>query len=260
MKKIRLAVWILSLICACLCLSVSICYPTFYMPCMILILILLIINFSLKRNEINEIRNIIIEYFNDCDANKYINNLNKFIKKCVFTKNQKKFFNLYKATANIDKGEFEKAEEILLDIDKNVNSLNSLSKFVYLKNWCDYFFYNGLDEKMKYTLAKMSSIIASTYNKKIKIQLIQMFQNTTAKYEILTNGCIAEVKYFIFARKQFETTLYQNLNTKYLLALIDLRTKDIKEAVLKLNELSEYNKDLYICKESKVLLNKIESI
>ena len=141
MKKIRLFVWIISLILACLCLSASICFPTYYMSCMIAIIILLFLNFSLKRKEINEIRNIIIEYFNDCDVNKYINKLDNFKRRCFFTKNQKKFFNLYNVTAYIDKGEFEKAKEILLDIDTTVKNINSLSQFIYLKNWCDYFFH-----------------------------------------------------------------------------------------------------------------------
>lgn len=259
MKKIRLFVWIISLILACLCLSASICFPTYYLSCMIAIIILLFLNFSLKRKEINEIRNIIIEYFNDCDVNKYINKLDNFKRRCFFTKNQKKFFNLYNVTAYIDKGEFEKAKEILLDIDTTVKNINSLSQFIYLKNWCDYFFHKRLDEKMKYTLVKMSNIINANKNKRIKMQLIQMFQNTSAKYEILINGSIPEVKNYIYARKQFETTLYQKLNTNYLLALIDLRTNNVPEAMIKLRELSEYNKDLYICKEAKSILTKIES-
>ena len=37
---------------------------------------------------------------------------------------------------------FEEVKDILLEIDKQTYKLDEMTKVLYLKAWCDYFFYN----------------------------------------------------------------------------------------------------------------------
>lgn len=259
MKKSRFIVWIISLIITCFAITISICYPEYYLSCSIIIFSLILINFSLKRKEINQINSIIMQFMNSCNAKEYHENLNAFMKTCIFTKNQKRYFNLYIARSYIESGDFEKAQEILLDIDKIVGSLNKFTQFVYLQTWCKLFFLERLDEKMKYTLTKIDDVIRQVKNKRMQFQLIQLFYILNIEYSILTNQNIHEVLSFVNNLNKTSQNNYQKSFNNYLLSLTYLRLKDYNNAKESLSEITKLNNDLYINKDSKRLLEEVNS-
>lgn len=261
MKKIRLFTSIISLFFISFILTISICYnldSTNSLVLSLMILLVAYLNLLLRKQETNEIKRIIFSFTESCDTDKCLQELNNFMKSCFFTKKQKQAFNLYLATVYLDKGELEKAKEILLDIDEINFSFNKLTKFVYLKNWCDYFFYNRQDEKMKYTLLKMKDIIDILPNNRVKFQFLQVYQNVSAKYAILISENLNEVYSYINAQSVYETSKFQKLNTSYITALIDLRKGDVEVGIEKLKKLALENKKLFICYDSKRLIKKYE--
>lgn len=260
MKKNRILIWIISIILICLCITVSICYPHLTFLSGLTIIFLTLINFKVKRKEIFEIQTIIYNFFNSCDSEKYIDDLNKFMSKCLFTKKQKKYFDIYLAAAYIDQGNFNKAELILKDIDTISGTLNKFTQFIYLKTWSDFFFYNRLDEKMKYTMIKMTNIIDSVNNKAMKMQLIKVYQNVSAKHAILTNQNLDMVNTFISSISTKEAPMFQKLSALYLLGLINLRMKDLDNAKIILRKIIDNEKNIFICKDANRLLTSITNL
>ncbi len=261
MKKVRLFVSIISFFLISFIMTISICYDLDSTNSLVLSLMIILIaylNLCLRRQEINEIKRIILSFTESCDSDKCLQELNKFMKSCFFTKKQKKSFNLYLATVYIDKGDLETAKDLLLDIDTVNYAFNKLTKFVYLKNWCDYFFYKRQDEKMKYTLLKMKDIIDLLPNNRTKFQFIQVYQNVSAKYAILISENLNEVYTYIKAQSVYENSNFQKLNTSYITALIDLRKGDTEAGIEKLKTLAKANKNLFICDDSKRLIKKYE--
>lgn len=257
MKKIRFIYLIFMFLALGVLLTVSIVFEEYIMLALIGTTILSIINITLKRKEVNEIKDIIIEFLNTCESDIYISRLNNYAKKCIFTKKQRKYFNLYLALAHIEQGTLDKSYEYLMEIDTIANEFKSFTKFVYFKTWCDYFFCMRQKEKMNVLLSEMNNIIDSTKNGQLRFQLIHVYQLVTIKYGILINGNIDEITMYLQTKAKFENTRYQKLYNMYLQALTDIRANRPNEAISKLKELVSENKNIFICKEANRILNNI---
>ena len=158
MRIRRFVYLIFSLIALIFLAALSITYNnTFFF--ILMMIIILIPNNIIKNKERSITSDIISRYGYQCDPYQYIDDMKKYAKKCLLTKKQKRLYNLYYALAYIDAGDFEKVKERLLEIDQISDELDEVTQILYLKAWCDYFFYNNLDEKMKFTLLKMRDIM-----------------------------------------------------------------------------------------------------
>ena len=267
MKKGRFIYFICSLLIMALLLTLSIYYPedgriTFITY--LLIIVFIFSNYMKKKREIEEVRNIVIEYLNTCDVDKYLDSLTKFYKQCIFfSKKQKMSFDLYFVQGYLDAGLVKESEEKLLEIDKKVNDFNEITKFVYLKTWCDYFFITNKDEKMKYTMVKIRDLMASMKNFNLKMNCNFAYQVIVAKYMLITkNGDLKFVRDSLTNHYKIEPQAKSKLVLKYLLALLDLKESKYEEAISKLKDVINVakNKSLYVYKEAKSILEEYNKI
>lgn len=258
MKKVRFFYWIFSLIAIIFLIAFSLYNSKYFLLCTIAIAILSFSNIAKKRRESTEVREIIMNFINSCDAKAYIEGLQKFMKKCIFTKKQKAYFELNLALAYVDEGSFEKAKEILYKIDDYVNDFNDYSKLIYLKIWSDYFFNNRLDEKMKYTLVKVKEIIDQIPKIGLKYQFIPVYHLMECKYFLLTGTNLDDVRSYLLQRQSRETMNLSKLSIEYLLALVDLRENKFDDSRRRLKTVIDSNKNLFITTEAKRLINKLD--
>ncbi len=222
---------------------------------LIIIAILVFPYFLILNSEKNNLRNIIISYGYSCDTNTYIESITK-LKKSYLSKSNKIMFDLYIASAYIDKGEFDKAKEILFEIEKIKNTNIGMS-IMYIKVWCDYYYYTRYDEKMKCALLKMKDLINQVKRIDIKKSLYFIYFNLEAKYYILTNTNIPKAKNILSSQGMCVSNLsLASLN--YNLALIDIYENNLISARLKLEDVIKKNNNLFIVKESRNLLNELD--
>lgn len=259
MKKSRLIYMIISLLLSILLETVAIYYGKFIFLITIISFSLLLSNLQKKKNEIDEIKKIILEFNVNCDTDIYIMKLKDFRKKCLFSKKQLAYFNLYLVTGYMEQGNFPKAEEMLLFIDEYSNKFNLLGKFIYLKNWAELFFYKKLNEKMKLTLLNLREVIDAIPNQQLKIALLQTYQITEGKYFILVNRDVEKVRVFFRDKANREKSNLYKINYKFYEGLCNIRLNNI-EALNIIKELSTIDKKIYSCIESKKMVDKMNSI
>lgn len=259
MKKSRLIYMIISLLLSILLETVAIYYGKFIFLITIISFSLLLSNLQKKKNEIDEIKKIILEFNVNCDTDIYLMKLKDFRKKCFFSKKQLAYFNLYLVTGYMEQGNFPKAEEMLLFIDEYSNKFNLLGKFIYLKNWAELFFNKKLNEKMKLTLLNLREVIDAIPNQQLKIALLQTYQITEGKYFILVNRDVEKVRVFFRDKANRERSNLYKLNYKFYEGLCNIRLNNI-EALNIIKELSTIDKKIYSCIESKKMVDKMNSI
>lgn len=265
MKKGRLIFFLIAIIMISLSISLSLYFPeipNFYFMNSLLMIVFIFATFYKKKKEMQEIRNIIFDYFNYCDVNKYINEIEKFYKSCIFfTKPQKMSFKLYLVHGYIDAGDFETAEKLLLEIDKYSNKFSQVTKFIYLKTWCDYFFYTHKDEKMKYTIEKIKTLITSIKNMNIRVSCNLSYQIIVSEYMLISqNGNYKFVKDVLYQRLKFENQNKSRLMIKYLIGILCLKEKMYEQGITMLTEVSKHHDSLYVSKNSLKLINQYNDI
>ncbi len=257
MKKCRLFYMIFSVLLSILLETIAIYYGKFIFLITIISFSILVSNLQKKKNEIDEIKKIILEFNMNCDVDMYLIKLSEFRKKCFFSKKQSAYFDLYTVSGYLEKGDFKSAEKMLLEIDEHCNSFNLLGRFIYLKTWCELFFFKNLNEKMKLSLLRIREIIDSVSNPQLKIALLQSYQSAEAKYFILVNRDVDKVEAFFREKANRERSILHKINYNYYHALCLLRLNKIDEGINKLNDLSKINKNLYSCNQSILLLSKV---
>lgn len=258
MKKCRLIYFIFSILISMIILSLSIYFQKFVFLTSIITFSILLSNLQKKKNEIDEIKKIILEFNMQCDTDIYLYKLNDFRKKCFFNKKQEAYFNLYIVAGEIEKGNFDIAKKILLEIDKYNEKFNLLARFIYLKTWCNLFFHENLNEKMKIMLLKLREIIDVINNPQMKIALLQSYQIEEVKYFILVNREIDKIKTFFIEKRKRERFLLHKINYTYYQALCDFRNNDLSGGISLLKEITDMNKDLHICDEANKMLKTLE--
>ena len=224
---------------------------------MMLIILIIIPNNIIRNKERQITGNIIIKYGNNCDPYEYIGELSKYASKCFLTKKQKILYDLYYALAYIDAGDFGEVEYMLLEIDKNIDKLDEVTKVLYLKAWCDYFFYTSLDEKMKSTLLKLRDIITNTKNYALKGNYSMIYMFLEAKYYIISNTNIPKAKELLKNRKSMIPSQLSLVTYTYLTALIDIKENKYLDAKAKLQAIASKNDLLHVVRHSEYLLEQV---
>ncbi len=267
MKKSRFYFAITSYIIIILSISLSLYYPGKLITLSYFVTIFLLLSsFIKKRNEVNEIRSYLLKYVTDYEVNEFVENINNFEKKCIFfNKKQRRSFNLYHVQAYIDQGDFNKAEELLLDIDLSVNSFNKTTKFIYLISWCDLFFYQKKPDKMLYTIEKLTTMIDNERNANLKFNFIKNVQSSYWKYQILTNRNLDKIKPEIDRINLYlknQPVLMKKVEFLYMSGLIHLKEKNYSEGIKKFEELKNIykNENAYIVKETNKILDNYYKI
>lgn len=265
MKKGRLIFFILSILIISLSISLSIYYPeipNFYYLNSLLMIVFIFSTFYKKKKEMQEIRSIIFNYFNSCDTNEYIKKITEFSKSCVFfTKAQKMSFKLYLVQGYIDSGDFKNAEKCLLEIDKYSNKFSQVTKFIYLKTWCDYFFFTHKDEKMKYTIEKIKVLISSINNMNIRMSCNLSYQIIISEYMLISNSSnLKYVKDILYQRLRYENQNKSRVIIKYLIGILCLKEKLYEQGITMLTDVSKNNRSLFVCENSLKLINQYNEL
>lgn len=199
----------------------------FYM----IVALIIAVNFIIRRSEREKFNSLLVSYTLSCDIDGYIENLNRYQKRFFQTKNVKIMYDLYKAKAYIDKGEFSIAKDYLLRIDNEEKRLNSVATFLYLKTWNDYFYYTNDLDKMEKTLLKMKDILDHFQKKRNLGELIQLYCVQEFKYYILNNENMDKAKEFFLKRKKMMPKMGMLIiSNEYQLGLISLMEKDYYSA------------------------------
>lgn len=257
MRKRRLIYLLFSLFALMILTALSITYDFTFL--FILLMIIIVIPNNWIKNKERQITNdIITNYGLDCNPYKYIEEMKKYAKKCFLTKKQKKVYELYYALAYIEAGDFEKVKNILLSIDKESDQLDEITQILYLKAWCDYFFYNNLNEKMKLTLLKMREIIVNTSNTAFKTNYSIIYRNLECKYYVLAGENLDKAKHIFKHNKTIVPTKLSVITNNYQLALLDIKEKNLLAAKEKLSLIASNNQNLFVVRNAKKLLEKIE--
>lgn len=259
MRKRRFLYLIFSLIALIFLTALSITYENSYL-CFLLMIIVMIPNHLIKNKERQITNEIISKYGFECEPYQYIESLMDYSKHCFLTKKQKLVYELYYALAYLDAGDFEEVKDILLEIDKQTYKLDEMTKVLYLKAWCDYFFYNHQDEKMKLTLLKMKDIITYTRFNHFMNNYSIIYMLLEAKYYILTDTNLSRAKELFKNRKSLIPTKLSLIGSNYQMALLDIREKNYTAAKEKLKLVASKNENLYIVRDARKLLDDIDNL
>ena len=259
MRKRRFLYLIFSFVALIFLTALSIAYDLSFF--FILMMLLIVIPNKMIKNKERQITNeIITRYGLECDPYSYIEEMKNYASKCFLTKKQKIIYNIYYSLAYIEAGDFDKAKELLLDIDKESDILDEVTQILYLKAWCDYFFYNNFDEKMKLTLLKMREIIVSSTNSALKANYSIIYMILEAKYYILAGVNLDKAKELFKNKKSLLPTKLSLLGSNYQLALLDIKEKNFVGAKEKLSIIASKNDKLFIVRNAKKLLNDINNL
>lgn len=256
MRKRRLICLILSFIALIVLTALSLTYDNPFLFILLMILVL-ILNNVIKNKERQITNDIIARYGQECDPFKYIEELNNYANKCFLTKKQKLLYNLYYSLAYLDAGDFDNVKNRLLEIDNQSNELDEVMQILYLKAWCDYFFYNNLDEKMKFTLLKMRDLITNSNNKALKNNYSIIYMLLEAKYYIVSGVHLDKAKELLKNRKVLIPTKLSLISSNYQMALLDIKEGNYLAAKDKLTVISSKNDKLYVVRKANQLLEEV---
>lgn len=256
MKKIRFIYLIFTLLVLALLTTFAICYD--YTIMMVLMMICVVIpNYWLRNNDRRFTNNLILKYGFECDPYNYIDELKTYAKKCILSKKQRLVYNIYYSLAYIDAGDFDEALKLLLEVDDNYLILDEPSRVLYYRGWCDYFYYNNYDAKLKKALLQLKDIITNCNNSTMKNTYSFLYQGLEAKYYVLSGINLEKAKMIYQNRRTAVPTVLNQANINYILAMIDIKEHHYSDAVIKLKGISQKNELLYIVRRSNELLKEM---
>lgn len=254
MKKTRLLYLIFSIIALILLTVFAICYTKYRFITVLLMICVVIPNYSLRNSDRNYTNNLILKYGFECDPYNYIDELKKYASKCFLNKKRNLTFDIYYALAYIDAGDFDDAKNLLLKVDDNYDLLDEPTKVLYFRGWCDYFYYQCFDVKLKTALLQLKDIIEKCSNLNMKNTYSFLYQGLEAKYYVLTGKNLEKAKLIYQNRRSVVPTALNQANINYILALVDIKEKKYSDAIIKLKGIANKNDSLYIVRKSQKLL------
>ena len=265
MSKIGFLFSIISVIVFIIASSIYFAYDEFAFAFYTIMALLIFINFLIIRKERDIFNKIVIDYSFNCDIDGYLSKIDKVEKRYFKTKAITATYDLYRARAYIDKGDFSKAKDYLLNISLYEKKLNTVATFLYLKTWNDYFYFNNEIDKMEESLLIMKKIIDKGLNKKNSQQLIQLYCVQEYKYYVINKIELDKAKDFFLKRKKFMPKVGMLImSTEYQLGLISLIEKDYYSAYnifKKINNFSKKNNlkdNIYLIKKAKEFEEKLK--
>lgn len=230
MKKNRFWYWIISIIVSFFGILYTILYPSkndFFLY--ILIAIIIIPNFRMRRNERNLIMSIMGSYAIDCNAVAYLDNLTKYYNDCYFSKKNKHYHNTILAMINMDLGNFDKAKELLLSLQDYVDEFPDFQKYTYYRAWTTYYYEFGETKKYKVLLDEMKRIVDST-NGSLKMQLLSNYNLVEAKYFICEGIYLDKAKNLYEEILSMNTAPILRLSSHFYLGVINFKTGNLNKA------------------------------
>ena len=253
MRIVRLIYLIITILGVALAMTISIVYDNFLLS-VFLIFLMIMPNYYLRNLDKRKATNIIMNYTISCDPISYMNDIKNYRKKCILTNTQKKVYDLYDCIGYLDAGSFDKALEILMDIDKSGARFDDVTNVLLIKNWCEYFYYNNLDAKLKASLLRLKNLITNSKDMNVKKGSSLIYHNLEAKYYILTGENLVKARRLYTDSLNLTPTKLNVTRALYNMALIDIKEKKYNDAIDKLKRVSKETDELYVVRRSKELL------
>lgn len=257
MSKLRLLYTIFAFLIMIILITVSFIYPGLYVLTIIMMIVTIIPIKKMKQKEEKVKLDLLLEYSNTCNTEKYINEARRINKKLLLNRSNKFIEEVNIGLALVGEGEFQKAEELIVRLSKEQSKVNDYALLFYLRLCTDYFFYTNKKDEIKIVVEKIKSILDSS-KENIRMQFSIVYLICEAKKKILNNEDLDSIRRFYETLKMPPTTL-NLLSKEYILAIIDMRQKNYESAIKKLNNLSEKNYSLIYVKNSKKLLEELKN-
>ena len=246
---------ILSILLMAVLTAVLFVFPDYYFLILIAMFVIFAFTRKFRQNENKEKMNVLLEYSNNCDAEKYINETRRINKKYILSRSNRFIEEINIGLALIGEGEFSKAEQLIIELSKKQSKVNDLAMILYLRFCAEYFFYNNKPEEMKVVVEKMVHLIKGAKQSiQMQVSLIGVLAET--KMNILNNENLESAKN-IYDKLLMPPTTLNMLSKEYVLAIIDIRMHDYESAKKRLINLSEKNYNLVYVKNAKKLLEEM---
>lgn len=257
MKKNRFWYWIISIIVCFFGLLYTILFPSKYdLFYYILITIIIIPNFRMRRNERNLLMSIMGSYAIDCNAKTYLDNLTKYYNECYFNSKNKRYHNIILAMINMDLGDFDKAKELLLSLQDYVDKFPSFQKYTYYRAWTTYYYEFGETKHYKILLDEMKNIVDNASGN-LKIQLLSNYNLVEAKYFICEGIYLDKAKNIYEEILTMNTAPILRLSAHYYLGVINFKTNNLDKAMDEFKYVALSEKNLKIVEKSNKYLDII---
>ena len=221
-------------------------------------IVIIIPNTILRRKENALKMQILLNYANTGNTNKYIEEMENIHKHSIMSISSKTLDQTSIGLALISAGEFSKAEELMIELSKKQSKINDAAMIFYLRLCCDYFFYTNKVEELKIVVDKLEHVIKNT-SQKLQAQLSVVFLLSEAKKNILEEKNLDSVK-SMYINMHIAPTPLNLLSKNYILSIIDLKQKNYKDAIEKLKNLSEMKYNLFFVNNAKKLLNELQKV
>ena len=212
-------------------------------------------NYYLRTADRKKTASIIMDYSFNCDPTLLITNIDSYKKKCILSKKQKKIFDIYKCMGFLDYGAFDDALKVLMEIEDAGISFDDITNVLFMKTWCDYFYLNNQNVKMKQGLLRLKDYITKSSNDNIKQGSKLMYQALEAKYYILVGENLEKARNLYSNTINMAPSKLNVTKALYELALIDIKQNNYHDAMDKLNRVVSANDKLYVVRRAKDLIN-----
>lgn len=255
MRIFRLCYLVFTLFALAILLALSITRD--YIPYTGLLLVLVVLpNYFLRHADRKVTANIILKYSLNCDPDVYLSDLKKYRRRCILTKSQKYLYSLYDCLGLIDSGNFDKALDILLEIDDSKVHFDDITNILLIKSWCEYYYFQNKDVKLKASVLRLKNYITSSKNENLRNNASLIYRSLEAKYYVLSGENLDKAKKIYTDITRMAPTNLNLAKALYELAIIDIKEKNYHEGINKLKRVSDMNEKLYVVKNANELISR----
>lgn len=260
MSKKRFIYWLISIILS-LILITAILFSNDenYWLYALAVTLLIIPNFTFKKAEKQRLLQIIINYSQTGNVNQYLEQLKDYDHNMIKTRNLKYYQFINYVQAYMDKGNFEKAKEILDNLVESESKFNKLTKFVYYRAWINYFLNYGQMKETKELLDQLKEMIENS-SAALQQQFILTYQVLLAKYNIRSDILLRETKATLNQVIEMNQTPLMLASSNYYIGIIEYKLGNYEEAKKIFEEIANFNEQLHFVQKAKEYLLKINEL
>ena len=222
----------------------------------LLVALLIMPNFTFKKMEKQKLMQIIIYYSQTGDADEYLKQLKAHDENMVRNRKIKWYQATTYAQVYLDKGSFEEAKKILIELVEFEPKFNKLTKFLYYRAWINYFLnYNKIAETQ--TLLVQLNKLIETSPVSLQQQFILAYQILLAKYNIRCNNLLNETKATIKQVININPTPLMVSSSNFYLGILEYKLGNFDEAKKIFAEVASFNEQLHFVRKAKEYLQKL---
>ena len=224
----------------------------------LIMILILIFNLRLRKNERNQLMSIMSCYAMNCDAERYLHDLTDFYSRCYFSKANKRYQKIILAMINMDLGLFDVEKEYLLSLADYVDKFPEFQRYTYYRAWTTYYYEYKEMKRFKVLLDEMKKIVESSKGK-MQLQLLANYNLVEAKYNICNGIFLDEARNVFQEILSLNTAPILRLSSHYYLGVIYFKKNDFTRAQEEFKYVACSEKNVYIVEKSKKYLQIIDA-